>query len=315
MAQAQLAVALGRHAMAQERTAWQSQVDSLAAQRRAQAAASAIATSPPRLLPKFPGLPHGPELVELPTGSYLRGSPDGEVDRRSDEGPQRRVSIAYRLAVARYAVTFDEWDQCVSESGWQQSPTVHEWGRGRHPVVCVSWRDVHDLFLPWLNRKAGLSSLPATQQLRLLTEAEWEYAARAGGTRPFSLGAANDSQLSTARANYVGNYQYEGIPKGEYRNKSVPVENFEPNAWGLYQLHGNVSEWTQDCYEPDYRKVGVDGSAHGSLDDQPILRVCRGGSWESSPQSMRSAHCGGFRPGADWYDLGFRLARMLSPES
>ena len=133
--------------MAQERSAWQSQADSLAAQRPAQAADSAIATSPPRLLPKFPGLPHGPELVELPTGSYLRGSPDGEAGRHPDEGPQRRVSIAYRLAVARYAVTFDEWDQCASEAGLLHSPADCDWGRGRRPVINVSWRDVHDLFL------------------------------------------------------------------------------------------------------------------------------------------------------------------------
>ena len=324
LAQAQQAVEQSRQALAHERAAWQSQADSLAAQRRAQAAASAIATpSPPRLLPKFPGLPHGPELVELPTGSYLRGSPDDEVDRSSDEGPQRRVSIAYRLAVARYAVTFDEWDLYLSELEWDLYLSEDDWTRhhtlnyrsGRQPVVMISWREVHDHFLPWLNSKAGLSSLPVAQQLRLLTEAEWEYAARAGGTEPFSLGAANDSRLSPARANYDGNYQYAGSPKGEFREETVPVASFEPNAWGLYQMHGNVWEWTQDCYESDYRKVGVDGSAHGSMDDQTAARVVRGGSWFVNPGWLRSAYRSYYAPGDGISDVGFRLARMLSPES
>ena len=183
-----------------------------------------------------------PEMVVLPSGSFTMGSPSSEPDRDDDEGPQRTVRIGYKLAVGKYEVTWSQWEACVSagacsNSGPDGRGGDEGFGKGSRPVINVSWNDAH-AYVKWLSRKTG-------HTYRLLSEAEWEYAARAGTTTPFSFG----STISTRQANYNGNYTYNGGSKGEHRQKTVSVGSFPANAWGLHDMHGNVWEWVEDWYK------------------------------------------------------------------
>ena len=216
--------------------------------------------------------------------------------------------------MARHAVTFDLWDQCVVAGGTRHKPDKH-FGGGKQPVIAVSWQDIHRDFLPWLNRLCGLHEAHPSLRLRLLTEAEWEYACRAGGTGAFSLGPRNDSQISTTRANYDGNRVYADSPKGEYRKVTLPVDYFEPNAWGLYCLHGNVWEWVQGAWAGDYSPAPADGSAHGSPDDAECARVVRGGAWINRPSRLHSATRNRHSPDRRRSKRGCRLASTPSTPS
>jgi formylglycine-generating enzyme required for sulfatase activity len=244
----------------------------------------------------------GPEMVVVPAGEFRMGSPDSEPERQENEGPQHKVTIVKPFAVGRFAVTFDEWDAAVAAGGVQQKPDDQGWGRGRRPVINVSWDDAK-AYIAWLNGKVK------GQPYRLLSEAEWEYACRAATATPFWWG----SSITPAQANYDGSAEpYKGGgAKGEYRQKTVPVESFAANPWGLYQVHGNVWEWCADCWNGAYNGAPADGSAWttGDCDN----RVLRGGSWLSDPWSLRAAYRG--RSSADDRDfiLGFRLARTLNP--
>jgi formylglycine-generating enzyme required for sulfatase activity len=142
---------------------------------------------------------------------------------------------------------------------------------------------------------------------RGLSEAEREYVTRAGTTTPFWWGAS----ISPQQANYDGTLTYEGGPTGEFRVKTVPVDSFEPNPWGLYQVHGNVLEWTQDCYHDRYSGAPQDGSAWTGGDCSD--RVVRGGSWINNPAMLRSAGRYPVSPVVRIYNLGFRVVRMLTP--
>jgi formylglycine-generating enzyme required for sulfatase activity len=158
-------------------------------------------------------------------------------------------------------------------------------------VINVSWNDITQQYLPWLSRKTG-------KAYRLLTEAEWEYAARAGTGTPFWWGAS----ISPSQANYGG-------PKGEYRGQTVPVDNFAPNPWGLYNVHGNVWEWVQDNWHADYAGAPQDASIWAGGDGS--LRVLRGGSWGIIPGLLRSAGRFRYQPTNRDYLVGFRVARTL----
>jgi len=164
-------------------------------------------------------------------------------------------------------------------------------------VVCVSWQDA-TAFIGWLSGKTG-------KTYRLLTEAEWEYVARAGTTTPFWWGSA----ISTSQANYDGSKTYGSGPKGEYRGKTVPVDSFAANPWGLYNVHGNVWEWVQDCWLENYN--GAPSNAAARTIGDCSHHVVRGGSWYSEPANVRSALR--FKDSTvDRYDdVGFRLARAL----
>jgi formylglycine-generating enzyme required for sulfatase activity len=252
--------------------------------------------------------PDCPEMVVVPPGSFTMGSSRSEIaalkkeyasDWYDSEGPQRRVTIARPFVVGRFEVTFAEWDACLMEGGCTHRPEDQGWGRGRRPVIDVSWNHITQQYLPWLSRKTG-------KTYRLLTEAEWEYVARAGTTTPFWWG----SSISPSQANYNGNYTYLGGPKGEYRQKTLPVDSFASNPWGLYNVHGNISEWVQDCWNGSYNGAPTDGSARTTGDCD--RRVVRGGAWGIYPWYLRSA-------GRDWGTSvyrsnvqGFRLARTLS---
>ena len=207
-----------------------------------------------------------PETVVLPAGSFIMGSPASEEARLDNEGPQHKITIARPFAVGRFEVTFDEWDACVFAGGCLHQPDDAGWGRGRRPVIDVSWDDITNEYLPWLSRKAG-------KTYRLLTEAEWEYAARAGTSTPFSTGWT----ITPDQANFHGFFTYGGGARGVDRNQTLEVGSFEPNAFGLHDMHGNVFEWVQDCYEENYDGAPVDGSAVTTGDC--TYRVQRGGSW------------------------------------
>ena len=233
-----------------------------------------------------------PEMVVVPAGSFTMGSPASEEDRDNDEGPQHRVTIRAPFAVGKYEVTFSEWDACVAAGGCGHRADDRSWGRGRRPVINVSWEDARSYVL-WLSRKTG-------KRYRLLSEAEWEYAARAGTTRPFHTG----STISTDRANYNGSFSYGAGDKGTWRKESVPVGSFPANGFGLHDMHGNVWEWVEDCWNDNYAGAPSNGTAWTAGGDCG-KRVLRGGSWYNKPRILRSAIRSGTPPGTATTSSGF----------
>ena len=247
---------------------------------------------------KFRDCPECPEMVVVPAGSFDMGSPSREDGRADNEGPVHRVTIAKPFAVGVYEVTFEEWDACRRGGGCSQNPGDRGWGRGDRPVINVSWEDAQQ-YVRWLSRETG-------EEYRLPSESEWEYVARGGTTEPFHFG----STVSPDQANYDGNYTYGSGRKGRYRKQTVPVGSFPANAFGLHDLHGNVREWAEDCWQDSYRDAPSDGSAWTRGGDCG-KRVLRGGSWDSVPRVLRSANrfrsTTGFRSGV----IGFRVSRTL----
>jgi formylglycine-generating enzyme required for sulfatase activity len=240
-----------------------------------------------------------PEMIVVPAGSFTMGSPSDEPGRQKNED-QVQVTIAKPFAVGRFAVTFDEWDQCVADGGCSgYRPPDEGNGRGRRPVINVSWSDAQK-YVSWISSKTG-------KPYRLLSEAEREYVTRAGTTTPFWWG----SDITTMEANYDGTYVYNGGSKGEYRKQTMPVDTFAPNPWGLYDVHGNVWEWTLDCCSDSNGGNPGDGSARGVGDCS--CRVERGGAWFSIPESLRAASRIGMKSGSRGSGEGFRVARTLSP--
>jgi formylglycine-generating enzyme required for sulfatase activity len=236
-----------------------------------------------------------PEMVLAPAGIFTMGSPPSEPARALGEA-QVPVAIAQSFAVGKFAVTFDQWDACVADGGCNgYRPSDQGWGRGNRPVINVNWNDA-SAYAVWLSRKTG-------KTYRLLSEAEREYVTRAGTRTPFWWG----SSISPNQANC--NYTYAGGPKGEYRQRTVPVDGFEANHWGLFNVHGNVWDWTEDCWN-DSNQPG-NGNARTTGDCS--RRVVRGGSWSSFPRNLRAAFRDGFTSDARYDDVGFRLARTLSP--
>ena len=196
-------------------------------------------------------------------------------------------------------MTFAEWDACASAGECKHKPKT-DWGRNNHPVMRVSWDDAKQ-YVTWLSKKTGNS-------YRLLSEAEWEYAARAGTTTPFSAGPT----ITTDDANFDGDFTYGGSAKGKDLGKTITAGSFKPNAFGLHDLHGNVWEWVEDCYSKDgYQRAPSDGSALTSGDC--ARRVLRGGSWNSYPRFLRSADRYGDRTSYRVNYYGFRVGRTLAP--
>jgi formylglycine-generating enzyme required for sulfatase activity len=206
---------------------------------------------------------------------------------------QRTVAIKAPFAVGRFAVTFAEWEA----AGLPHKPDDQGWGKGRHPVIDVSWEDAR-AYAKWLSGKTGKS-------YRLLSEAEWEYCCRAGTSTAFWW----SGPISTQQANYDGRYTFGGGSTGGYRQRTVPVDSFEPNPWGLYQVHGNVWEWCEDNRHQNYQGAPQDGSVWAGGDAS--LRVLRGGSWICDPRILRSAYRVWNQPSLRDSYLGFRLARTL----
>jgi formylglycine-generating enzyme required for sulfatase activity/class 3 adenylate cyclase len=233
--------------------------------------------------------PDCPDLVVVPAGSFTMGSHAGEDGHQPSEGPMRVVLIS-SFAIGRYEVTFGQWDACVAEDACSQVPNDRGWGRSTRPVIYVSWQDIQD-FLAWLSRKAGAS-------YRLPSEAEWEYAARAGTTTRFWWG----DEVGDNQSNCVD------CPGADPR-RTVPVGSFAPNPFGLYDVHGNVAEWTADCWNGSYAGAPADGSPWlvGECDN----RVVRGGAWGLSSYELRSAYRAGDPADLRSGRRGFRVARDL----
>jgi len=248
-----------------------------------------------------------PKMVALSFGEFVMGSADGDANRRIDETPAHMVRIGYSLAVGIFEVTRGEFARFVRETKYRtdaerrgegynwQTPGIEQ--TDSHPVVYVSWNDTQ-AYIRWLNKKSG-------KHYRLLSEAEWEYSARAGKGTAFSWGEDINSTL----ANYNGKITFNGKVGGESRHGTTSVGSFSPNAFGLYDVHGNVWEWVQDCYEPTYEGAPNDGGARILSDC--TLRVIRGGSWYSPPTFLRSAYRLGYTPDDSIDYIGLRLARSL----
>lgn len=229
----------------------------------------------------FRDCPNCPLMVTVPAGEFMMGSPETEPRRSPDEGPRHKVTIAQPFAIGRYEVTFAEWDACVAKGGCSHKPSDEGWGRGKVPVVNISWDDAQQ-YVKWLSASTG-------KAYRLPTEAEWEYAARASTdtaapAQPFSTGAT----IGYKQANFDANFVYGPGRIGVYRQKPEPVGSLPRNAFGLHDMHGNVWEWVEDCYRPDYQAAPVDGSAVAVPDCR--LRVLRGGAWNYYPWTLRSAY-------------------------
>jgi formylglycine-generating enzyme required for sulfatase activity len=259
----------------------------------------------PRRLPdlavfKDVDAPWCPEMVVIPAGEFLMGSPEDEEGHETEEGPQHRVIIGYRFALGRYAVTFEEFDHFCDETK-QYKPHDQYWGRDRRPVVNVSWQD-SIAYGEWLSRRMG-------KPYGLPSEAEWEYACRAGTTTPFSFGKT----ISSRDANYNGTYTYGLGPAGVYRERSREVGRFPANPFGLHEMHGNVWEWVEDIWHDAYRGAPANGTewTDGKSKESTHVRVVRGGAWNTQPRYLRSAYRLRYPPDHAAATLGFRVARTL----
>ena len=238
----------------------------------------------------------GPEMVVLPTGSFKMGSPSTETGRYINEGPVRTVTIGKRIAMGRYEVTFDDYNRFTADSSTTQTlPADEGWGRGSRPVINVSQVDAK-AYATWLSAQTG-------KTYRLPSEAEWEYAARAGTTTAYPWG--NGFVLN--RANCFG------CGSAWDNKESAPVGSFAANAFGLYDLHGNVWEWVEDCLHNNYEGAPSDGSAWTTSCDGSVRAVARGGSWNVNPRFLRSAYRAWGSPSDRSGGDGFRLVQDLNP--
>jgi formylglycine-generating enzyme required for sulfatase activity len=259
------------------------------------------------------GSGEGPDLVLLQAGRFQMGAQEHEHRIALAAGSQKNwlkretpahwVGIERPFALGRYPVTVGQWRKFVNASGWEVGGDV-DWDKpgfvqnDRHPVVGVSWFDAQQ-YIRWLSEKTG-------RQYRLPTEAEWEYACRAGSKTAFSVG----DTITTEQANFDGNYTYNGGPAGQYRGGTTPCDMFAPNAWGLHDMHGNVWEWVQDAVHENYEGAPVDGSAWEEGGDK-TRRILRGGSWLYNPRYLRSAVRNGYSAMLSNDIVGFRVARTL----
>ena len=229
-----------------------------------------------------------PEMVVIPAGSFQMGCVSG-IDCDGDEKPVHEVKID-SFALSKYEVTFEEYDAFTDATGRERA-NDEDWGRGLRPVINVSWYDAM-AYAEWLSGQIG-------DRYRLPTEAEWEYAARAGSTTAYSWG----DSIGRNRANCNG---CASLWDGE---RTALVGSFKANGWGVYDMHGNVREWVQDCWNANYEGAPTDGTAWLSGDCDK--RVLRGGSWYFGPRSLRSAYRSRITSGDRSDTVGFRIARSF----
>lgn len=229
-----------------------------------------------------------PQMVALPAGTFLMGSPETEPERRSSGYPQHDVTIS-AFAISQTEVTFEQYD-AFADASKREKPRDEGWGRGLRPVINVIWSDAK-AYTVWLSEQTG-------QEYRLPSESEWEYAARAGSETVFSTGNCNHVDW----ANYNGDLENNscGIPAVAYRGKTTEVSKLAPNPWGIYAMSGNVWEWVEDCYEIPSEK---EGKCTG--------RTLRGGGWNSLPNSTSSAYRSMGKLNDGNYNIGFRIVRDL----
>jgi formylglycine-generating enzyme required for sulfatase activity len=233
-----------------------------------------------------------PEMIVIPPGHIPMGSPANEEHRYDDENPLHEITIAKPFAVSKFDVTFADWDACYAVGGCPYA-SDSGFGREKRPVINVSWEDAQQ-YVAWFARMTG-------RPYRLLTEAEWEYAARAGTTTAYFWG----DQIGVGNANCNG-----GCGSQWDNRQTAPVGSFAANKFGLYEMHGNVWQWVQDCYHSSYTGAPTDGSAW--LDGDCSRRLRRGGGWSYSPWILRSANRGADSPLNRSGFVGFRIARTLA---
>ena len=237
---------------------------------------------------RFRDCPDCPEMVAIAAGRFRMGCVSG-LDCFDPEKPVREVTIPRAFALSVYEVTFEDYDRFTFPNKMGDAG----WGRRRRPVINVSWDEAKE-YVAWLSSQTGA-------EYRLPSEAEWEYAARAGTATKYSWG----NEIGSNRANCYGG---ECGDQWEY---TAPVGSFAPNGFGLYDMHGNVREWVEDCWNDSYSGAPSDGSAW--LRGDCAKRVLRGGSWFSYPWNLRAAYRGGYTTGLRYDYLGFRVARTLTP--
>ncbi|PZQ59506.1 MAG: formylglycine-generating enzyme family protein [Phenylobacterium zucineum] len=228
--------------------------------------------------------PTCPQMVVVPAGTFMMGSPATEEGRQGAEGPRHQVTFKRAFAVGKYEVTFDEWNACVADGDCTYRPADNGWGQGRRPVINVGWTDVRE-YVGWLTKKSGY-------YYYLPSESEWEYAARAGADTPWNTGDG----IITDDANLLNVF-----------GRTVPVGGFPPNAFGLHDMHGNVAEYVQDCFDVGYFDVPTDGGARLQAS---CTGIARGGSYRDEPAAARSAArwaAGNLRDSG----IGFRVVRLL----
>jgi formylglycine-generating enzyme required for sulfatase activity len=265
------------------------------------AAAPAVAASVPSMAEKtrFRDCRDGtcPWMVVIPAGSFMMGSPETEKDRDSDEGPQHKVTIPNALAVMETEVTVGMFKAFVDETKYSTGSSSCDWKTvfpnqtAAHPAVCISWNDAQ-AFVQWMSKRTG-------QVYRLLTEAEWEYATRAGSSTAYSFGDSSS---------VLGDYAWFSENSS---SKTHPVRTRKPNAFGLYDLHGNAWEWTQDCWHDTYENSPTNGESW-ETSCKESRRVLRGGSWGNIPRNLRSADRSRGSSGIRSNCPGFRVARTIS---
>ncbi len=238
-----------------------------------------------------------PELVVINAGRFAMGEGREGLEQQVSVTSTQEVTIAAPFAIGRYEITFDEWRQCVTESGCTSQPADENWGRGRRPVINVSFNDITEQYLPWLSRKTGFT-------YRLPTEAEWEFSARGGAAAPtgqaYSFG--NDSALL---CQYGNSSDATGGTCSDGYAKTAPAGSLKPNALGLFDMHGNVWEWVGDCWQPQYSAKAAKPT------ETCTTRVLRGGSWASNAAALRSAARGWEKQDRSKNSIGFRVARRL----
>jgi formylglycine-generating enzyme required for sulfatase activity len=232
-----------------------------------------------------------PEMIVIPAGRFIMGSPRTDRDANAWEQPQRDVTVA-AFVLGKFEVTFAEYDACVADGGCTDAGDDRNWGRGRQPVIGISWNAAR-AYAAWLSTKTG-------KRYRLASEAEWEYAARAGAATRFAWG----DERGTGRANCS---DCEAAP----RWRSAPAGSYAANAFGLHDMHGNVWEWVADCANQTHAGAPADSAPR--LSGNCAFRVLRGGSWNEDARSSRAAARSwlpsDFRGGVGY--IGFRIARDL----
>ena len=232
-----------------------------------------------------------PEMVVIAAGRYTMG---GDI---SGSRPPHPVNFSRHFAAGKFEVTFDEWDACVSERGCAHTPADQNWGRGKRPVINVSWDDVKQ-YVAWLSSKTG-------HKYKLLSEAEWEYVARAGTVTEFNTG----NRLNPTQANYDVANSFAGSIVAVSQEMTVDVGSYPANAFGLHDVHGNVWEWTEDCWNGNYNGAPEDGGAR--ISGNCGERVLRGGSWGNFPQYLRTAIRHRESIGLRSNSVGLRVARTF----
>lgn len=232
-----------------------------------------------------------PVMVVIPAGKFTMGSPEDEADRTAGEGPQHAVSIARAFAISKFELTFEQWDACEAAAACPHA--ADSWGRGLMPVIDVSWEDAQ-LYVAWLSQVTG-------KEYRLPTEAEWEYAARAGSNTRYSWG--DEPGIGHANCHGCGS---------AWNLQTSPVGSFQPNAFGLFDMHGNVWEWVEDVWHDRFEGAPIDGSAWLQGGDDSF-RVVRGASWHNEPELARSAIRFKRHRKVQFDTLGFRVARTMRP--